>query len=420
MKLEVMLPPYGQKQTIEVDDNATEQDINGIVQQLASQYSSQQPKQANGMGPNVPDEPGLQNVSLTPVTGQDLEKQGQDTAESLGAAGHPYLGAAAGTAIAKAPDIAMAAQGISDAPAIAEGVTALGRGAADLAGKGIAKLSDFAKVLTGPNGEEAAIQAKNYLEQNAPRAAQKVQELMAPQIESAQNAIAKLKDSIVKLPVEQAQKQEMLEGLQKAAGKAIGEAEDNAGFGFKTTPEFEEARKDPKAIQSLAETMSQYAKTGPEGLANDIDPKVLQYNRKLAQEADSELSNLGNASLQAGREAATQALEKLSTEFKLARAKYLDITNSLDSLPTEMLEKKAALKSGIIDAQSNLTNLKSQAKELAQAAKSADAEQLLKVKEQANNIAMQGATHDKYMDYIKTLIYGGAATAGGALVKKAL
>lgn len=49
---------------------------------------------------------GLQDVSLTPITGPDIQQAGQDAAEAIGEKGYPTTGAAVGTAIQMAPTIA--------------------------------------------------------------------------------------------------------------------------------------------------------------------------------------------------------------------------------------------------------------------------------------------------------------------------
>lgn len=76
---------------------------------------------------DIANEKGLQDVSITPITKPDLEQAGEQIATSKLGQAHPYLGAAAGTAVAKADDIAMAAAGLGEVAGAAKAAKGAGQ-----------------------------------------------------------------------------------------------------------------------------------------------------------------------------------------------------------------------------------------------------------------------------------------------------
>lgn len=128
-----------------------------IMGALASRESLSAPT-APPKQPDWMNEPGLQDVSLTPITEPDLKQAGEDTAESLGKKGHPILGAAAGTAVQMAPDLIMTAATMGGGNAAVQGakeLPAAAEGAAPLVRKGAGMLSKLARVISGPGKAEA-------------------------------------------------------------------------------------------------------------------------------------------------------------------------------------------------------------------------------------------------------------------------
>lgn len=70
--------------------------------------------------PDWMNEPGLENVSLTPLNAKDFDKIGDDVATSKFGQKHPIAGAAAGTVAARPLDFIAAATGLADVPELAK------------------------------------------------------------------------------------------------------------------------------------------------------------------------------------------------------------------------------------------------------------------------------------------------------------
>lgn len=128
-----------------------------IVGTLASK-DAQTPLETKPVQPDWMNEPGLQDVSLTPFTDKDVQQAGVDTAEYVGSKGYPKTGAALGTAVQMAPDIAMAAAGMGGGKAgltVAKELPAAAEGAAPLVKSGANLMSKLARIISGPGRAEA-------------------------------------------------------------------------------------------------------------------------------------------------------------------------------------------------------------------------------------------------------------------------
>lgn len=95
----------------------------------------------------ITSEPGVQNVSLTPLTKPDIEQAGEDVATKMAGSGkpiisNPYVAAAAGTLVSKAPDIAVAAGGLNGLGAAREAAQA-------------GELGQVGRIISGPGRQEA-------------------------------------------------------------------------------------------------------------------------------------------------------------------------------------------------------------------------------------------------------------------------
>lgn len=140
---------------------------------------------------DISNEPGLQNISLTPLTSPDIKQGGEQAAEAIGARGYPLTGAAIGTGIQMAPDIAMAAfplgesgeiarplgkaADIAFAPSIAAGGKALG--AAEKA-VGVETLPFMSKDL--PRNASQAIDLSHMSDYIAKQAPEELAKVMEP------------------------------------------------------------------------------------------------------------------------------------------------------------------------------------------------------------------------------------------------
>lgn len=95
----------------------------------------------------ITSEPGVQNISLTPITKPDIEQAGEDVATKMAQSripgvSNPYVAATAGTLVSKAPDIAMAAGGLEGLGAAREAAQA-------------GELGQIGRIVSGPSRQEA-------------------------------------------------------------------------------------------------------------------------------------------------------------------------------------------------------------------------------------------------------------------------
>jgi len=226
---------------------------------------------------NVINEPGLQDVSITPITKPDLEQAGVDIAESKFGQKNPITGATLGTTVAKIDDIVAAVSGLRAAPALAKGLTSAGK-------FGISKLQVLADTILGP-GEKASTLAAEQMTAPARQASQEV----VTALKSASNPTPELlatQERQAALGAKFGEKQAQLTEMRKTAGQAIGQVEKEAGLEFKTLPDnFQKVLRNKELLGKKANALARLSDKGPEFMAQNLDKITLQANRKLAQEA---------------------------------------------------------------------------------------------------------------------------------------
>lgn len=205
-----------------------------------------------------------------------LDKAGEKTAEFGGRHGFPKTGAALGTAISMAPDIAAGASAIAKRQLIAQGL----RGA----GRAVTSPARFMKdILTKPGAAEARLAAQESMEGLKAAGADE------------------------------------LAGLRNAAGeakKALISAEEKAGLHFKTSPEFETLLKDPKRVAKNVEILSRLTEQGSSKIAQNLAPKEIQSLRKFLQEAEksSGLSDIAQSEMRKAKGVLVDALKQKTPE----------------------------------------------------------------------------------------------------------
>lgn len=443
---------------------------------------------AGGVASRKPEEIGMvermAGAAGLPISPIRQAKPGEESFKTS-----PEVAALAGTAVSMVPDIATS---LPMGGGAAVGAKVAGNAVkASKAGKFVQRVG---KALKGPTAEEAKIAASEMRLNFRPKAAEKAREVGQFDIRQAEDMltaakkeamevltsvkdkgrpmteaarteaqaklkgmadnIRKMRESLIELPGTTRAKLAELEQLKSEAGKAMGAAEDASGFGFKTSPKFEERIKSPKFTSRVAEKLRPMFNKGPEEVAARLKPKNIQKVRKIMQE-ESGLSNIGHAEGQSMRETAAQALSLKSKPFAEARSRFHDVTNALDNLPNEMKAKSEALrkalgeardgfkeaaaeakqkigsvrnteekaladtvasrkrevKTKIIDSATRLQKAKQEAQDLMAQAKSADAAELADIKLKAHALVQEGLENNVIMRKLKGI---GGAVAGAA------
>lgn len=229
---------------------------------------------------------------------------GQQVAEQMGAAGHPMLGALAGTGIGMVAPVANAGYTttmMGGPEGIANTLSAIGRGGV----QGLKNLGS--RIVTGKNTEQ----------------------------------IAGLRGEIANLASQKAAKEAALEGLRANAGSDIEAARNAAGIPQKISGL-------PQVGQDTNETAQFFKdKIGsmdPEKLAEVYGKDGLAQLRDVAQSTkEAGVNATQNAFINRGVAKIDKALETLAPDVSKSYAKYGEVMQAQEALPQEFLDKKTAL-----------------------------------------------------------------------------
>lgn len=260
-------------------------------------------------------DPGLENVSLTPLQKTAMEEQGpEDIATGLAAKGFdPKLAAAAGTAFRMIPDILMSLPAGKAAKPVLEGTEMAAK-------KGLEAGSSLVNAIKSTGSKE----------------------------------VERLTVKAAELPIKQAAKRELAEETRKVAGKAIGEAEKALNIGQANTSAAARrvAINTPEKIVKFADRADRLAQKGADKLAKMASPESLQFYRKTAEDALKKSGNTLAAEsknkLYAVKKVFTEAIAKTkegtAAGFDKAMQQYDDIQRVINELPKEAKREKQLLK----------------------------------------------------------------------------
>lgn len=308
------------------------------------------------------------------------DRLGTAIAEKGGEFGvNPELAAAVGTGVAMAPDIAAGAAGIAKRGAIAESL----KGATRKALSPVRAIKDLA---TGPSLEEAKILADSAKTRFVPSATQKAEELGRRTLQSSEEKLLSAKEKLteIKSRVTPSRGEAELKAVEhgeqtlaplrnkikstREALKATGEkgtaklkeldeletqvksefenVENQAGVRFKSSPKFESFVADRKKVARLAQKLERLT---PD-VAKQLPSGKLQVYRKLGQEARGNVSEIGNASIQKGREVAAQELSERIPALREVRSRFHDVKNAREDVIASTKRHQIALKSSLQDS----------------------------------------------------------------------
>ncbi len=372
-------------------------------------------KPKNQVPDEVRNEPGLQEV--LPVTAPMLDAAGNAVAESKFGQAHPIAGAAVGTAIAKAPEIAATIQSLGAVPETAAAVEALGKGAFSGTKMAIGKLQSLADAILGQGEKAASLKAEQMM-----GPAKEAVTSASTAVQGASNPTPELmaaKQRQAGLSAQMNQKAAMLTGMKKEAGAAIGAAEEAGGIGFKELPDkFMTMIGNKEQLGARANTMARLADMGPNTLAQNLDPATIQLNRKIAQEALKRpgIDDLTRVQLARFNSVAGDALGQQIPDLKEKLSAFKDISQALNDLPKDKKIQADALKNSIQritnDMQTNKMNLQQKVQYARQT--------LDQVSKQAEALIQQGKQRDLNRALIGKIATGTAIAAGAPTVLRKL
>lgn len=203
------------------------------IEEASKNASEAEAERGNPVGAMIPAIPELLIKGIKKPF-QMLDKAGEKTAEFAGKHGYPNAGAALGTAIQMAPDIAMGAEGIAKRALIADAL----RGGARAVGKVASKA-----------GEIASSPVRGV-----------VDALKTPDLR------ASLRESLNRLPISKAAEEVKLEELRRTFGKKIEESRAAAGIPQQPLSKL----PIPKDLNEFADEMRTLAKRKPQDLVDTM------------------------------------------------------------------------------------------------------------------------------------------------------
>lgn len=259
-------------------------------------------------------DPGLQDVSITPLTQGEFQKTGEDVSAHMMTKGminsniDPYLAATVGTAIAMIPHVAASMIGPSGAKAASKAVDAVGE-------------SGVVQAIKGTGSKQ----------------------------------VMALNEKMAELPIKQAAKKELANTTLQAAKTGIGEAEANAGVGanqLDVNSEFQRIISSKEKLSAFANRASKLADMGADKLSQ-MSSETLQTFRKLSQEglkASGSLNDLSRNQLYKAKQVFTNALAQREPEIGDAMSRYNDIQKVINSLPASAKAQKQTLQLALVKA----------------------------------------------------------------------
>ena len=129
---------------------------------------------------------------------------------------------------------------------------------------------------------------------------------------------------------------------------------------------------DKKKVARLAQKLE---KLSPES-AKNLPTGKLQLYRKLGQESSENISDIGRASIQRGRETAAKELEQRLPAFKEVRSEFHTVKNAREDIIAETAKKQTALKSNLRDTIQTLRDKEREAREMVNLVRSSERQAL--------------------------------------------
>ncbi len=269
------------------------------------------------------EEPGLQNVSMTPLTQGEFQKTGEDVSASMmtksmvNAKIDPYLAATVGTTIAMIPHV----------------VTSL------IGPKGSKTAGETAVAATEAVGSSSVMQALKG---------------------TGKKEVMALTEKAAELPLKQAAKKELVQTTLKEAGTDIGKAEIELGIdkAHNSAALRRSVINNPDKLSRFADRGAKLAEKGADRLAELASPETLQFYRKTAQDgigaAGRTLSKEAKAKLYEVNKVFTEAIglskEGGAKAFGEASKRYGELQQVINNLPKEFVKQKRVLELALAKA----------------------------------------------------------------------
>ena len=309
----------------------------------------------------VINEPGLTNVSLTPLPRSTMNRSAVDVTEGLAPIVGPRLAKAAGMAFEMIPPVvdtaltvggtaSLAKAGIGAAPAIGEAATAglkrVGQAIAYSGEKEAARLLE----------KKAAVDLQEATQLGGMKsAAERVKGMASKATEQVKQAaeapIAKIKQTIKQLPIRQKKVLESAQDELLQAKNAIGEAEKEIGIDISKvgSSKYKPMIDSPKKIQKFAAKYSDIiARQSPKALGKSLPAQDLQAIRKGAENAAKSTTDDGvRVELFKIEKHFRDAIGEGNKVFGDALGRFKTASQSVNSLPKEFDTQRKIMSSGL-------------------------------------------------------------------------
>lgn len=318
-------------------------------------------------------------------------------AGKLGGDNHPVARGMVAGAMANAPDIALAAEGLSQA--VPAGM------------RGIQKAKS---VFTRPSPQElrAAMQADlkalgtpatDVAKAGAREALPAVQE----KVRDAKRTLGGINDRFSRLEEEAGTR------LDKAKG-GLDVAEENANLNQVpfTDPRFQKIVGNTQKMAGWAQRAERIAAEGPIAVSKKLKPERIQLYRKVLQEGRDALSPAAGAKLQGTRETMSRALEYGDEYFKSAREEYQASKTLVDGLKAEKGRSVEVAKQGVAEAGRELQSLQQKFRRLTEEAAGADNAAKAKLQVQRLRAIAEAEAFERKLQRNLKIAWAGMGAAG--------
>lgn len=380
--------------------------ISKVMNSAPMQYAQHQMEV--GQGPLMT---GLQNIpgQITNL----MNKSGENVTTALAqgapnrAAISPEIAAGIGTGVQMIPHATMAAQAISDVPALAKALQNASQPVTSTVGSGVGKLRNMARILMGPGEttQQVAMQpirnsATGYVDQA--REAFSMANKIPNELAQAKAELPQVQARMAKLPAER-------EALITKAGKNIQSLE--APLGPLDSQKIQQLTSNPQTRSSVLKDLTNLTSKGP----GAVNSKMTAYDIRQMRQFVQEVARNPEITIEAAQASKIntvlgEAMDSHIPGYKDALDLYKTAQEALDDIPNIKAQQLGDLRSKIKNMESAFTNSKLNAADSLKKAQ-LNAKQII---QKADMMVQQGKLSDVYRNnlykgIVATGILGGAS-----------
>ncbi len=311
----------------------------------------------------------------------------------------PEVAGAVGTGLAMTPQIAMAAQGIAEAPQAAQALS-------DMGSTAMSPLRRIATTMVGP-GEAAQRVAGNAMMDTANAGVNTANDALSAAKQVPQD-LASAKAELPQVQSRMAQLPSQREALVAKAGKNIQSLE--APLGSIDSEKIAQLTSDPAKASARVQKLQNIASKGSDYIANNMTASDIRLNRQFLQEvARNPAVKLEGAQASQLNTAFGEAMDKHIPGYKDALDVYKQAQTALEDVPNVKAQELGNLRSQIKDMETSFTNSKLSAQDAVKKA----ALNVKQITSKVNAMVDQGKLSDVYRQRLLYAIGGAGLAAGG-------